>query len=70
MVGGICKRRFRKILAMAPAWFSHGGPDAGRVTVSRLLHRVNVSGSNLKVGWTPVRELLWRCSGVQPLVPF
>lgn len=53
---------------MAPAWFSHGGPDVGRVTASGLLHRGNVSGFNLKVGWTPVRKLLWCCSGVQPSV--
>ena len=66
VVDDVCKRRFRKILAMAPAWFSHGGPDVGRITVSRLVHRGNVSGSNVTVGWTPVRKLLWCCSGVQP----
>lgn len=33
---------------------------------SRLSHGGNVSGPNLKAGWTPVRNALWCCSGVQP----
>lgn len=53
---------------MAPTWFSHRGPGVGRVRVLRLLHRVSVPGSNLKVGWAPVRNLLWCCLGVQPSV--
>lgn len=67
-VGDICKRCFRKLLTMAPTWFSHRGPVVGRVRVLRLLHRVSVPGSNLKVGWAPVRNLLWCCLGVQPSV--
>ena len=38
VVHDICKTHFRKNLGMAPAGFSHGGPDVGRVTPSRLLH--------------------------------
>lgn len=53
---------------MAPTWFCHRGPGVGRVRVLRLLHRGSVAGSNLKVGWAPVRNLLWCCLGAQPSV--
>lgn len=39
VVSDICKKCFRKLLTMAPAWLSQRGPDVGRVRVLRLLHR-------------------------------
>jgi len=77
VVGDICKRCkkcFRKILA----WVQLGsviedlvlaGLLSTLVVVSELSHKGNdVSSSNLKVGWTLVRKLLWCCSAVQPSV--
>lgn len=46
VVCDICKTHFRKKMGMAPAWFSHRGPDFGRVTPSRLLHMGSGSGSS------------------------
>lgn len=42
MVGDIYNRHFWKVLATAPAWFGHGGPDGGKATVSVLLPRLGI----------------------------
>lgn len=47
---------------MAPAWFSHKGPDVCRMRVLRLLYRINVPGSNLKMGWEPCEKPVQVCS--------